>query len=352
MLSIAVKRGERNSQKGVAPSDARKRAAASALSLDTKANISTSQASSNTEKRAARRARRGSERLQLISSLRALGRHKLADEVYACGILNPYQCSECGGEAARRGSTCQLRLCPWCAQARGELVARRLVPVVSKFKNPVFVTLTVKNGWDLGERNEHIRLSYRKLSRRKEWKPAFAGGFGFQETTYNRVSGWHVHMHLLLDGWMLQSQLSNLWRSCTGDSFIVDIRRVGSGDDRVKLEHACYEASKYACKLSDIVGSPELVGQYLDAFHGRRMMWSFGHCFGMMTAIEADEKEAYKEADRVEREVTDGKERTCPHCGAVNGLESVVGVRWPLETCVRSVRGWWVRGPSPGSLLE
>ncbi len=347
-LIIALKQGQSNSQRGRRGTGARSGSAASGPSLDTTVNKSIIRA----QKQARRMARQGKEWRQLLASLRSIGRYKLSDQIQSCGMLFPYQCSECDGQAARRGTTCKARLCPWCAQVRGESIARRLVPVVSKFDNPVLVTLTIKNGHDLAERNEHIRLSYRKLSMRKAWKSAFAGGFGFQETTYNPASGWHVHMHLLLDGSMPQAELSRLWHRCTGDSFIVDIRRVGKGDDTVKLEHACYEASKYACKLSDINGSPELVGQYLDAFHGRRMMWSFGHCFGLMTAIEADEKEAYKEADRIEREVRDGQERTCIHCGAVNGFERLVGAMWTHDVCIRSVNGWWVRGPSPGSLLE
>jgi ribosomal protein L37AE/L43A len=50
--------------------------------------------------------------------------------------------------------------------------------------------------------------------------------------------------------------------------------------------------------------------------------------------------------------VLDGKERTCPHCGALNGLERLVGSMWTHDECIRSLNGWWIRGPSPGSLLE
>jgi hypothetical protein len=135
-----------------------------------------------------------------------------------------------------------------------------------------------------------------------------------------------------------------MWEEATGDSFIVDIRAV-SAENR---EQACYEAAKYPAKLADITGDPQLVDTYLEAFKSRRMMWSFGHCFGLMTGIEAAEKEASKAADEIEREIADGVERTCPHCGAVNGLERVVGGRWPLSVAREVIKGWWVRGPSPG----
>jgi hypothetical protein len=219
------------------------------------------------------------------------------------------------------------------------------VPIVSQFRNPILLTLTTRNGFDLAERNTHIRSSYQKLSRRQPWRDAFAGGIGFQETTYNPRSGWHVHMHMLLDGYIDQHLLSRLWLQCTGDSYIVDVRAI-SKENR---EQACYEASKYACKLSDINGSPQLVGEFLDAFKGRRMMWSFGHCFGVMTALEAEEQEAFRQADRIEQEVIDGTERTCPHCGALNALVRAWGVRWTLDEAILSSRGWWVPAAnSPG----
>ena len=49
------------------------------------------------------------------------------------------------------------------------------------------------------------------------------------ENTYNEKTGeWHPHVHMfaLLDTWIDQEHLSETWHEITGDSFIVDIRRV------------------------------------------------------------------------------------------------------------------------------
>ena len=46
-------------------------------------------------------------------------------------------------------------------------------------------------------------------------------------TTKKLVNGIpHVHMFALLDTWIDQEHLSETWHEITGDSFIVDIRRV------------------------------------------------------------------------------------------------------------------------------
>ena len=49
------------------------------------------------------------------------------------------------------------------------------------------------------------------------------------ENTYNELTKeWHPHIHMfaLLDDWMDQEQMSKTWHEITGDSFIVDIRKV------------------------------------------------------------------------------------------------------------------------------
>ena len=49
------------------------------------------------------------------------------------------------------------------------------------------------------------------------------------KTHNNEKTGeWHPHVHMfaLLDTWIDQEHLSETWHEITGDSFIVDIRRV------------------------------------------------------------------------------------------------------------------------------
>jgi hypothetical protein len=306
------------------------------------------QVDNDLEIKAARRRRKsGRSSRQLVASLRSLGRHKVASAVSECGSLIVYQCEDCSGQAARRLHTCDNRLCPWCASRRSSRIANRIAPIVAAFSRPALLTVTIKNGSDLLERFTHCRSSWSKLARRKEFKASFLGGVAFVESTYNlQTEEYHVHIHALVDGRMPQKEISRLWEQITGDSFIVDIRAIRDGHSLDAAKEAC----KYPTKLADINGLPHLVEEYLDALKGRRLMWGWGHCFGVMGQLEAEEKECEKEELRIEQEVLDGIERLCPHCGSLDGL-AVANVKpWRLEVAVRVGRGWWVRAECAGDI--
>ena len=68
-------------------------------------------------------------------------------------------------------------------------------------------------------------------------------------------NGWHPHIHMvaLVDDWIDRKKLSQQWEAITGDSKIVDVRRLkpskGTKDD---YSEAFVEVFKYACKFSDM----------------------------------------------------------------------------------------------------
>ena len=75
------------------------------------------------------------------------------------------------------------------------------------------------------------------LDRRRDYLKRVVGLMSFARSmgqcihtnTYNEKTGeWHPHVHMfaLLDTWIDQEHLSETWHEITGDSFIVDIRRV------------------------------------------------------------------------------------------------------------------------------
>ena len=139
----------------------------------------------------------------------------------------------------------QHLLCPFCAGIRAskaiQKYTERVDEVLSKNRKlkPVLITFTVKNGTDLGERSSHLIKSFRTLiDRRRDY---LKKGRGFNEfckingamysyeNTYNeQTKEWHPHVHMfaLLDDWIDQEELSQYWHSITGDSMIVDIRKV------------------------------------------------------------------------------------------------------------------------------
>jgi hypothetical protein len=212
---------------------------------------------------------------------------------------------------------------------------------------PVAVVLTIKNRFSLKDADGHLRDSWKRLTRRKEFKLAFRGGFVFEESTHSDKYGWHCHLHCLLDGRMDQKRLAALWLECTGDSMICHISKVRDRNRAQAIQEVC----KYPCKLSDINGRPDLVREYTEHFRGRRLAWSFGTCYGVMKQIEIEIREARKQEQDDDQE---GSEAAyCPYCRAFDTLHLRLGQEgkvstWLWSDCVQVRGGWWIRGPSPG----
>ena len=140
--------------------------------------------------------------------------------------------------------TCKKHmLCPFCSAIRASKQATayhdKMVHILKENPNlkPVFVTLTVRNGDDLKERFNHLKDSFKVYqSRRRDWLKKGRGynefckahGIVYAYEITNNGKGWHPHLHmiLLVDDWIDKDKLSAEWYAITGDSFIVDVRRV------------------------------------------------------------------------------------------------------------------------------
>ena len=193
-----------------------------------------------------------------------------------------------------KAHTCkQHLLCPFCAMRRsGKFVAKNL-PKVEQVINenrsriPVMVTFTVKNGPDLQERFNHLRNAHRRLNQRRrnalkgqlhsEWSKV-AGGITSYEFTKKDEGDWHPHIHALvmLDDFIDQKALSAEWLDITGDSFVVDIRRIRSNPNAGGLDIASglLEVCKYALKFHDMTLPDTWLA--FQVLRTRRLVDSFG----------------------------------------------------------------------------
>jgi len=196
--------------------------------------------------------------------------------------------------------TCQKHLlCPFCAARRGAISAQkygeRFALLVQQRPNliPVMLTLTLKNGPDLEERFQHFMTSLRKLlSRRRDWfkkgrgwtELAKAAGGVYSVETTNKGKGWHVHLHavLLLDDYIDREALSREWHRITGDSTILDVRRLARGVSEMtdnqgqitpKIAEAFCEVFKYALKFSDLSYQDNITA--FEVMRGKRLLGSF-----------------------------------------------------------------------------
>lgn len=188
-------------------------------------------------------------------------------------------------------------LCPSCAALRASKMINKVVGSVDLVlaKNPklkpVLITLTVKNGSDLLERFNHLIKSFKCLQhRRRDFLKKgrgfnefckIDGAFFTTEYTYNKKTDeWHPHIHMfaLIDDWICVHALSDLWFDVTGDSYIVDVRRV-----RRTKEHgfgkAVAEVCKYALKFSDL--SLENTWFAYNILKGKKLAGSFGSLRGI-----------------------------------------------------------------------
>ncbi|MCU4498446.1 protein rep [Acinetobacter ursingii] len=191
----------------------------------------------------------------------------------------------------------QHLLCPFCAAIRAskaiQKYTERVDEVLSKNRKlkPVLITFTVKNGTDLAERSSHIIKSFRSLLERR--RDYLKKGRGFNEfckidgamysyeNTFNEsTQEWHPHIHLfaLLDEWIDQEQLSELWHDITGDSFIVDVRKVKKSKDSGYAKAAA-EVCKYALKFGDL--SVENTWEAFKILKGKRLSGAFGSLWGV-----------------------------------------------------------------------
>lgn len=191
----------------------------------------------------------------------------------------------------------QHLLCPFCAGIRAskaiQKYTERVDEVLSKNRKlkPVLITFTVKNGTDLGERSSHLMKSFRTLMERR--RDYLKKGRGFNEfckingamysyeNTFNPdTKEWHPHLHMfaLLDDWIDQEELSQYWHSITGDSMIVDIRKVKK-EKGLGYSKAAAEVCKYALKFGDL--SVENTWEAFKVLKGKRLSGAFGSLYGV-----------------------------------------------------------------------
>lgn len=221
------------------------------------------------------------------------------------------------------GCSCKRHLlCPLCAirrAARSIAVAKEKLDAVvpSGPYEAFFVTFTVKNGEDLQERLEHLMQSYKRLiQKRRNARKAnpetdtcykvVEGGFASYEVTYNKETGeYHPHIHSMIlvplgslptvemeiKGKKIQApaefqrRLSAEWREITGDSFIVDVRRIAwDSVNTDEIMEALVECFKYALKVAIIEDDQRDLDVLLacyDVLKGRRLQSSFGVLWGV-----------------------------------------------------------------------
>lgn len=194
-----------------------------------------------------------------------------------------------------RGSNCHDRFCQPCASARSFAVAQRLAGIAGD-KPLLFITVTLRNRRDEKLRDQLDRLyeAFRNLRRLTFWEKSIAGGCAVCEVKRTKKHCWHAHLHILAEGTYLDArQLSQIWKGITGDSWKVDVQRVGD------LRGAVAEVSKYAGKPmeSGFWREPSLLQEAILALRGRRLIVQFGTWYNPADLLDDEEGETLFDDD-------------------------------------------------------
>ena len=243
------------------------------------------------------------------------------------------------------GCSCKKHLlCALCALRRAARqvmeYGRKIMQVMEDEPHlvPVLITRTIKNGPDLKERYDHLNAAHKKMmdkrrnSMRKNSRYKLsvmrhvAGGAGSYEFKLGSNSGeWHPHSHeiALLDSreykfvalprknkkiveedgtvrWIkedvmvpvaFEQALMDEWLEATGDSFMVDVRRIevtGETENGVVnpgLHKGVCEAFKYALKMTGLEVKEQVYAYRI--LQGRRLVYSYGNLWGVKISDES-----------------------------------------------------------------
>ena len=216
--------------------------------------------------------------IKAAASLATCGNYLHFREYYTVGKVRLHNATFCK----------QHLICPLCAIRRG---AKALGAYLARWEviqgerpdvRPYLVTLTVKNGEDLEERQAHLTRSLKRLmhhrrdfnagTARAPWSELCkALGDVYTLELTNKGNGWHPHCHMiaLCASEIDQAALSAEWEAITGDSFVVDVRPI-TGDP----SEGFMEVFKYAVKFSDLSLADNW--EAAQVLKGKRLLGSFG----------------------------------------------------------------------------
>lgn len=185
------------------------------------------------------------------------------------------------------GSACHDRFCVPCAQERSYTIAGNVLDAI-RGKEVRFLTLTIKtDGLTLKESLAKLYKAFAALRRRRWIQRKMWGGVAFLELKWSESGNrWHPHLHCLTTGtYLAKRELSAIWHSITGDSFIVDIQRPKNDDDVARY------VSKYASKPfnNTFVGRPELIDEAVVAMKGRKLAMTWGSWRGLQLTATPDD---------------------------------------------------------------
>ncbi|HMP07015.1 MAG TPA: protein rep [Lacipirellulaceae bacterium] len=213
-----------------------------------------------------------------------------------CGSAARVQWSEARESYRVVSNRCRCRWCAPCAAARGRIVAQRLRTLFDG--QPItMMTLTLRhNDTTLAAQLLRLRRAFANLRRDKWFASQVKGGVAVVEVKLGRDQRWHVHHHVLMQAEYLdKKQLAAKWLAITGDSSIVDLRRVDPGKGSSYV-------TKYVAKPADnaITTQPDKFDEMICAMKGARLFNAFGTMKKIAAETPTDAEEEFLPDDWID----------------------------------------------------
>ena len=236
--------------------------------------------------------------LKLAGAVKEAGWIEAGEQIAGCGLMGKrYRCRDCGYEWTV-GDWCNHRLCPECGKRRAYALFNAHKRLAGR-PNLKHLVLTFKNVDGLTwETVDWIRNCFTRLRNRKLFKNAWVGGVYAIEFTFSKATGWHIHIHALVDGaFVPQAVISRVWKQVTGSSSVVWVTRAKNSR----------QVLKYVLKPSqELLDDPVALDNLLTVIEGRHFVSGWGKWY------------------RVSEKQLTSWERVCPECGS----KYIVFVGW------------------------
>jgi len=194
-----------------------------------------------------------------------------------CGTQAWIQYSPSTDKVRVRALTCRLRYCPACRRKYAYALAERITTAMQQRPRdpPSLITLTLKNSTQpLSDQLTRIKMCFRMLRQSELWKRTVQHGIAIIEVTRGQDgTAWHPHLHIIAWAkYISRFELSRLWRNCTHNSYIVDVRRT---KDTRRVAH--YVSSYLTKPPSDaILDDLHLAREWIEALKRHHWVIRFG----------------------------------------------------------------------------
>ena len=232
-------------------------------------------------------------RKRVVEQLQKEGKERKAEKFAECNERKLVtECEECGNPRAVPVG-CGLRICPTCRIRQNNKLKEKYKDIVKNIYNPKLLTVTKKNVERLTKKHiQELRSDFNKLLRRKSTdgkkcikevngkevkkenyiglgKKVRGGLYAIETKKTVENDNWNVHIHAIISSeYIPQEKLSKTWEDITGDSKIVDIRKVSG-------ERGLDEVLNYVAKEGEIQEVEDLV-RYEEVMSHCKQIQAFG----------------------------------------------------------------------------